>query len=243
MHLDRMDSKAFAKMVKKNPIVILPIGATEAHGPHLPLCTDSIQPEFVAEELAKAMSRAAVPVIIAPPLRYGECSSTRGFPGTISLSFDSLRAVVRDILSEFVRNGLRRIVVLSGHAGSAHMTALRLAAKSVVEAHPEIKTLVLSDYDLAYELLDEKGIPKDDGHGGMIETSRVMAIAPRLVKKPEKPEYRREIPRFAVLADPENYWDGVRGYPGKASAKKGKEINEYIVKRLADILRRHFNVD
>ncbi|MDD5502547.1 MAG: creatininase family protein [Candidatus Thermoplasmatota archaeon] len=238
MFLDEIDSKSFAKMIGKNPVVILPIGATEAHGAHLPLGTDCIQPEYVAEKLAEV---SKLPILIAPPLRYGECSSTRNFPGTISLSFDSLRSVIFDIISEFCRNGIKRVVVLSGHAGSAHMTALRLAAKEAATKNKKLKIMVLSDYDLAYELLDKQDIPKDDGHGGMIETSRILAIAPELAKKPEKPEFKREIPRFAVVADPENYWDGIRGYPGKASAEKGKEVNEYIVKRLAEVVGDYFS--
>lgn len=236
MILNRMNSKEFVNIVRKKPLLILPIGAVEAHSSHLPLGTDSVQPEHVAGELEKVLE---IPVLIAPLFPYGECSSTRNFPGTASISFDSLRSIIRDIISEFVRNGIKRILVLSGHAGAAHMTALRLAARSVVEEHPEIKMMVLSDYDIAYEMLG-KIAPEDDGHAGMIETSRIMDISPELVKKPERKEYLASLPKFAVLSNPEKYWDGARGYPGMASPEKGKEINEYIVRRLAEIVREYF---
>ena len=87
---------------------------------------------------------------------------------------------VFEILMEFGRHGAKGVIVLSGHAGSSHMAALKEAAKDFVSEY-ECKTMVLSDYDIAYRLKDEFELPPKDGHGGMIETSRVMAIRPDLV--------------------------------------------------------------
>jgi len=217
--------------VRKDSIVIWPIGAVEEHGSHLPLCTDSIQPEHVAEAVAKRTG-----AFIAPPLRYGSCSSTSKFPGTLSLSFYSLHAIARDVLSELARNGFRRIVVLSGHAGRLHMAALRLAAEEVVRERPEVRLMVLSDYDIAYTMKDPD-IPQDDGHAGMIETSRVLAIAPRLVKGRAAP-FQPKFPPYQVLADYTKYFPGgVHGDPTKASAKKGKEWNAHIVRELAKLVK------
>ncbi|MEW5936363.1 MAG: creatininase family protein [Candidatus Thermoplasmatota archaeon] len=209
-------------------VVILPIGATEEHGAHLPLGTDSLQPIYVAEEVAKRTG-----ALIAPPLYYGMCASTANFPGTLSLSFDTLRALVREILMELVRQGARKIVVLSGHAGRLHMSALRLAAEEVVKAH-DIKLLLLSDYDIAYELHD---IPEGDGHAGTIETSRIMDIAPELVKG-RGMRGKAEMPRFQVLKDPERCFpSGVIGDPTIASKDKGRVWNERIVQELEKLVR------
>jgi creatinine amidohydrolase len=199
MYLDELSMVEFKEKMKDEPVVILPFGAVEEHGAHLPLCTDSIQPEFVAEKVAKEIG-----ALIAPPIRYGYCSSTRNFPGTITISFDTLRALAYDVLSDLVRNGVRKIVVLSGHAGRVHMAALRLAAGKVVD-ESDVKIMVLSDYDIAYELLEkDDSVPKDDGHSGMIETSRVLAIKENLVKGKGEPGMTRP-PKFMVLKNPEKH--------------------------------------
>jgi len=217
-------------------VVILPVGSVEEHGIHLPLCTDSLQPEYVALEVAGKTG-----CLVAPALRYGVCNSTRGFPGTISITFDSLHRITRDILEEFVRNRFTRILVLSGHAGQAHMAALRLAAQEVVWQHgkenPEERPriTVCSDYDFAYEL---KGglFSEKDGHAGTIETSRVMAIKPELVKAGGEKSFPT-IPRFKIVADPERYFpSGVIGDPRAASPEKGRMINRYVVKEVVKLV-------
>jgi creatinine amidohydrolase len=230
MYLDELTMREFGKKVGKKSIVIWPIGAVEAHGAHLPLCTDSVQPEHVAREVAKLTG-----AFIAPPLRYGSCSSTANLPGTVSLSFDALRTVARDVISELARNGFGRVVVLSGHAGRLHMAALRDAAEEVVRER-DVKIMVLSDYDIAYSMKDPD-IPADDGHAGFIETSRVMAITPRLVKGKGKP-FHPKFPPYQVFRDAERFFpDGVHGDPRKASARKGREYNRHIVRELARLVR------
>ncbi len=231
MYLDELSMVEFKEKVNDDTVVILPIGAIEEHGAHLPLCTDSIQPEYIAERVAKEIG-----AFIAPPIRYGLCSSTKNFPGTITISFDTLRALIYDVLSDLVRNGVKNIVVLSGHAGRVHMAALRLAAERVVNEH-DIKIIVLSDYDIAYDLIEkDKSIPKDDGHSGLIETSRMMAIRGDLVKGQGKPGISRP-PRFMVLRNPEKYIpSGVMGDPTNATKEKGEEINDYIVKELINLI-------
>jgi creatinine amidohydrolase len=159
----------------------------------------------------------------------------------MSVEFETLRLVARDMLAELARNGFSRIIVLSGHAGSSHMTALRLAAQEIVQRKQEsgeekTRIMVLSDYDFAYEMKDKLGFPADDGHAGAIETSRVMAIAPALVKgKGEAGALRT--PRFEVVADPERYFpNGVSGDPTLASADSGKLLNEYIVEQVSKLV-------
>ena len=232
MYLDELTMKEFSEKVDENTVVILPIGATEEHGAHLPLNTDSLQPEFVAEKVATATE-----ALIAPPIRYGLCSSTRNFPGTITISFDTLRSLVYDILSELHRNGIKNIVVLSGHAGRVHMAALRQAAETVVREH-DVKIMVLSDYDIAYDLIDvDMSIPKDDGHSGLIETSRILDIREDLVKGEGEVGSTRP-PKFMVLPDPEKYFPtGVMGDPKGASKPKGDQINDYIIKELVKLIK------
>jgi creatinine amidohydrolase len=233
---DELSMKEAKQSAKATRIVIVPVGSVEEHGDHLPLCTDSLQPEHVALEVAKRTG-----CLVAPPMRYGVCNSTRGFPGTISIEFESLSRVMRDILQEFIRNGFTRILVLSGHAGQAHMAALRLATQEVVWHHeresPEKRPriMVCSDYDFAYELKG-KYFSEKDGHAGTIETSRVMAIRPDLIKMRGKKSFPK-LPRFEIVVDPERYFpSGVMGDPTVASAERGKMINRYVIKEVTKLV-------
>lgn len=221
---------------KANKVIIIPFGSVEEHGSHLPLCTDSIQPEYVAVEAAKRTGS-----LIAPPLSYGVCTTTRFFSGTISISFHSLYRIAVEIIEEFIRNGFRRFLILSGHAEEEQMTALKLAAHDVMRSHIEeakngnLRIMVCSDYDFAYEFRG-KYFSELDGHGGTIETSRVMAIKPELVKGRGSKNFQ-SFPKFEISVEPMKFWpDGIRGDPTAASVEKGKFVNDHIVNELVKLI-------
>ncbi|HJX04453.1 MAG TPA: creatininase family protein, partial [Thermoplasmata archaeon] len=197
--VEDITSAEFARRAKKKPLVIVPFGSVEEHGSHLPLCTDSFQAEEIALRIAPMFD-----AMVCPAIRYGECRSTRNFPGTLSLSSDTVKGLARDVMAELWRNGIDKIMMISGHAGSSHMAAIREAALEVVEEHRQLKIMVLSDYDIAYELRG-KEFPEDDGHGGLIETSRILGIRPKLVGE-SRPRGRERPPRFMILPDPERYF-------------------------------------
>jgi creatinine amidohydrolase len=234
--LDELSTIEAAQAAKDDTVVIFPIGSVEEHGSHLPLCTDSIQPEYIALEVAKRTG-----CLVAPPFRYGICNATRNFPGTLTIQFDTLYKLAHDVLSELVRNSFNSIIVLSGHAGNSHMVALRLAAQDIIEKNDErdtkqkVRIMVLSDFDFAEELTP-KYASKQDGHAGTLETSRMMAIKPELVKaKGEASDWH--MPRFEVVAHPEVYFpSGVNGDPTAASASKGEKINNYIIKEVEKLV-------
>ena len=121
------------------------------------------------------------------------------------------------------------------------MVALRLAAQDVVikndEAREKEKTriMVLSDFDFAQELTP-KYADINDGHAGTLETSRVMAIKPELVKaKGEASVW--QMPRFEVVAHPELYFpSGVNGDPTVASVEKGQKINQHIIEQVEKLV-------
>ena len=227
MHLADLTSADFAAAVKANTVVILPVGAVEAHGPHLPLSADILQPMAVAEEVS-----AKTGALIAPPIHYGLCVTTKPYPGSITPGFDSLRAYVRDILADLHRNGVRHVLVLSGHAGREHMAALRLAAQEVVAA-TGLDASVLSDYDIVY---GSKLVPKGDGHAGTVETSRVMRLRPDLVKALPKKSVSR-LPKYGVVPDPRRYWPGVTGNPRRANVALAKRLDALIVREIVKIVR------
>jgi creatinine amidohydrolase len=231
--LDELSTNEAAKAAANQTVIIFPIGSVEEHGSHLPLCTDSLQSEYIATEVAKKTG-----CLIAPPFRQGICNAGHNFPGTISIKFNTLYLVTRDILSELTRNGFNKIIILTGHAGSTHTTALKLAAQEIINRKNKTKTriMVLSDYDFADELKDKLGIPKQDGHAGTIETSRIMTIKPELIKGKGKTNYPK-MPRFEIVTNPEQYFpSGVIGDPTTATEKKGKILNEYIIQNVAKLV-------
>jgi len=235
--LEELSSKEAAEAASKGTVVIFPVGSVEEHGGHLPLCTDSLQSEYVALEVARKTG-----CLVAPPFRQGVCNAGRNFPGTMSIEFETLRLIARDTLSELVRNGFCRIIVLTGHAGSSHMTALRLAAQEIVtrdakmEEKRKTRIMVLSDYDFAYDVKGQFKVDARDGHAGDIETSRVMAIRPDLVKGRGKTGFP-QMPRFEVVPDPETYFvGGLIGDPTAASQEKGQKINEYIIENVVKLV-------
>ncbi|MGD6850695.1 MAG: creatininase family protein [Candidatus Bathyarchaeia archaeon] len=233
--LDELSTQEVAQAAKDGKIIIFPLGSVEEHGDHLPLCTDSIQPEYIALEVAKRTG-----CLVAPSLRYGICNATRNFPGTLTIQFDTLYRLAHDVLSELVRNGFKKIIVMSGHAGNSHMVALRLAAQDIVVANDDkgekVRILVLSDFDFAEELTPEYA-SLEDGHAGTLETSRVMAIKPELVKG-KGTAAMWNMPRFEVVAHPElGFPSGVNGDPTKASAEKGEKINQYIIGKVVGLVQ------
>jgi len=236
MRIDEMTSTEFAEAVERDPVVILPIGATEAHGPHLPLGTDAFQPEAIADAVAERVNG-----LVAPAIRYGQHSSTRNLPGTIGITSFTLRSLIIDILESLHRNGIRKIVIISGHSGSVHMAMIKDACEDVVRRY-QMDVVFLADYDIGKGLQEEIGAGPGDGHGGMMETSRIMALRPDLVPKNRtKGEFVSA--GYTVLSDPEScYPQGFVGDATNATAQAGKRLNDYITDALTELIRKDLGV-
>lgn len=235
IYIEEMTKDEFKERLDSGALVVLPLGSIEEHGPHLPLATDCFQPKFVAKRLAEKMS-----CMVAPFIYYGNCGSTAPFTGSVSVSFDSLRFYVRDILSSFLMQGAKNVLVMSGHAGRMHMAALKLAAAEAWDdaGRPSARIFVLSDYDFAYDYIGRDDIPDWDGHAGTIETSRMLEIRSDLVGDlPE--DWKAEFDRFSVIYDskeiiPHGFW----GAPKKASAELGREVDDHILDALVEYLKK-----
>lgn len=209
-------------------LLVLPVGAMEAHGPHLPLGSDLLQAEATAKDLARR-----VRCVVAPGIPYGVCPGTRGFPGTVSISPGTLARLTEDLTEGFYRTGFRKFLILSGHGAAAHMAALREGVGTVVSRHPEVRAAVLCDYEFVYELRG-KDAPATDGHAGLLETSRVMALAPEQVG-PARPSVEYRVHR-SVVGDPsrEDWPDSVMGDTRGASAETGRRIHAHVMDRLVE---------
>ena len=224
----------FESLREETKTVILPVGSLEEHGPHLPLGTDA----FHALEVARRLGREH-PVVVAPPLFYGVCRSTREHPGTVSLRGDTLRALVLDLGREFYRQGFRNLVIISGHAGGTHMAALLEAGETLLAGLPEIRVAVVNVLDLLREVLTQNPHlvrTKGDAHAGEVETALMLAAYPQLVKGTAPAEWPT-FPKYILVRDKRRFWPGgVWGDPGQANAAQGEEILQAEVRRLIQVI-------
>ncbi len=232
--LCHMTREEFAEAVAGERWLIIPLGTAEEHGPHLPLGSDMIQAEHVARVVAQEIGG-----LVAPGIPYGLCRSTRNFPGTISLSFETVEALVREILAEYIRHGARKILMLSGHAGGAHLEAVRQAAQHVVEQDDRVTILVIGPYDIRLSLPEFSTMPAADGHAGAMETSVMLAIDAALVRTERvAPASRPCFPPGQVLRQPERFFPaGVMGDPRGASVELGRRLLASFAAEVAKILR------
>ena len=231
MIMEYMTMDEFSGGLDKTRSVIIPFGSLEEHGSHLPLGTDTVH----AYELAKRVSRLH-PVFIAPPVWYGLCRSTSRHPGTAGIRGNTLAALAEDLMASLYENGLRNMLLLSGHAGGTHMAALVNAAEKSMELLPELKVAVLSIIDLVQAAAPDLVETPGDSHAGEVETSLIQHLFPDLVKGTGEEEYP-SFPRGFIVRDKRRFWPGgVWGNPRKASPAKGEEILAREAKALAGIM-------
>jgi creatinine amidohydrolase len=115
--LGDMTASAFAQVVALNPVILLPLGSHEDHGPHLPM-GDYLLAEPLAMRIAEAATAAGVKTFVAPCLPFGVADYFGSSPGGLAISAASFRAVLRDLLAGLLRHGLSNIVILNGHGGN-----------------------------------------------------------------------------------------------------------------------------
>jgi creatinine amidohydrolase len=166
-------------------IVVLPLGAIDGHGPHLPLSTDTVVSTYLAGVLEQHLD-----VLVLPAVGYGQRTDPPAgggeFPGVTNLRGSTLTNVVLDVLSASYRHGARRFLVLDSH--KANVGAVREAADLFVDRAPDARLMVAAWWDVVSEdtrnaIAAETGVPRhDDHHAAMVETSLVMHIAPDLVR-------------------------------------------------------------
>jgi creatinine amidohydrolase len=227
MIIEEITSSDFLGGLEKTRTVLIPVGATEGHGAHLPLGTDSFQAIDVCRRLAERRR-----VFVAPPILYGVCRSTSQHPGTLGLRTETLKSLVLDITESLYRHGLRNFVLLSGHAGGTHNATLLDAGERLLERLPEARIAVVTEYELASGegrgLIETAG----DAHAGEIEASRMLATRPYLVKEGAVEDYPR-FPKHILVRNKHYFWpSGVWGDPTKASPEKGAQIEKIVVNAL-----------
>ncbi|QHT61257.1 creatininase family protein [Paenibacillus lycopersici] len=241
--LPRLTSKQVKELPKEDALIVLPIGAIEQHGPHLPVMTDTLIGEAtLTQALAKLPPEANVWLL--PPVSYGKSNEHLGLPGTISLSAATLQGIVMDIAESLKLSGFGRLLLFNTHGGNVDL--LNVVSREIRIRHGmTVFYLAPSSLGGAEGLIDpeelEYGI-----HGGDYETSIVKAIKPGWVQD----EFLvREMPnvgdkRFLTLEGRIRFaWrmadisaSGICGDATKATAAKGEIIQGRITDTLAEAL-------
>jgi creatinine amidohydrolase len=215
--------------------VVIPFGVMEAHGPHLPLSTDTIQAYDAAKRAAK-LTR----VFVAPPVPYGYCRSLAGHPGTISVSAETMRRLAADILRSMYAQGFRNFILYSGHASTLQMAALEEGADGILADCADANVAIILEYDVLLKRAGKLVETPGDMHAGEIETSRMMAARPGLVRQEKLPEPSgRESARPILVRDLRRYWpSSVLGASRKASAEKGEQLAQIAAEYLAEVVKK-----
>lgn len=229
--LDHLTMTEFKKHLRQTKTVVFPFGTVEEHGSHLPLHTDSL----IIVEALKAVGRERK-FFLAPLIPYGVCTSTKDHPGTISVTPGTLRRIATDLVVEGYKKGLKYFLLVSGHGGSLHMSALKESAEHLVEMIPDLRIAVMNPYDSLWKELSELAETPNDSHAGELETSMVLHLSPELVKGRADEEYPK-FPRNVIVRDKVKHWPGgVWGNPRKATADKGRRAIVLIAEKIAEVL-------
>ncbi|WP_139247346.1 creatininase family protein [Hyphomicrobium sp. NDB2Meth4] len=178
--LSYMTQMEAADAIAAGRSVIVPTGATEAHGPHMPLDTDTHQVDHIAALLADKID-----AVVAPPVAYGISKTFEKFPGTISLTIPTYQTLVFEIGAALVRQGFKHIILLNGNrpSGTANDAVARHLIDELDEDYDFIVSAVSYWEPAAAEIhAMRKSVPGGMGHGCEMEASFQLATRPDIVK-------------------------------------------------------------
>lgn len=222
MKLEDLMWKDVEEYLNKRKDILLPFGAVEEHGYHMPISTDG----DIASAIAKRLSKETG-ILIAPIVWYGVCNSTRGYAGTTAVAFAQMKGYVREVVSSLAENGFRRLYILSGHLGSSHKSALKEACRGVdIESY----FLDMTKVEVG-DILETVPL-----HACEAETSLMLYLHPKKVRIEKAVDEEFEIENYA-LKDLPRTESGVWGSPTKATEEKGRRIFERIVREFSRVIK------
>jgi creatinine amidohydrolase len=214
-------------------LAVLPVGATEQHGPHLATGTDTLLARHVAEAAAELTGD-----VVLPALPYG-CSlgHTDHWPGTVSLHPATMIAVVVETGRWAHASGFRKLVIVNGHATNG--PPCQSAILQLRHELPDLRPRFVSIFDLTPEIAARYTEDAPDFHANEAETSMLLHLAAshvRADKTVDEPD--RTVGRVLSYPMPAVTRSGVVGAPSTASAARGAELVDQLVEALAELLKR-----
>jgi len=217
---ENLTYEEISELAKMTKIVILPIGSTEQHGPHLPLNVDA----FITYEVALAVSKKRQ-VPVTPLIKYGLSGTHKKFPGTLSLKPQTVLSMILDICKYVRLAGFRKILILNGHVPNEWI--LKSAMDLLRERYDDLRIKVLSYYNCSEEVYRE--LVKDGGdHANFFETSLMLYLKPELVKI-DRIRDEQPVPLPFDYRFDQKTKTGVWGRPSLASREEGERLFNMIV--------------
>jgi creatinine amidohydrolase len=229
------DRRTTADFAAARPrIALLPLGATEQHGAHLPCGTDTFEASYLADEIARAYPE---PVWRLPTIPITVSHMHRGSPGTVWLSNATLSAVVKDVVLALRHGGITRVVIVNGHGGNF---VLRPIIQDLNRDYDDLRVILL-EASSGERVFAE---PPTSIHAGESETSHMLHVAPELVRM--ELAVSTDVPHaqsFLMYApisrlEPSGVW----GHAAQASAEKGRRDHELYVPAAVREIQRTFEV-
>ena len=224
-----MTPTAIGDLLARRPTLIVPVGTTEQHGPHLPLGCDTIIVERLADDLS-----AAFTVLRALTVEFGVHAVSRPLPGSAALRHRTLHRVMNELIESWEDGaGVREFVILTAQASEGHLEAL----STIRTEDATVQVVDVFGLDFG-PLLDQ---PAGPIHGGELDTSLLLYLAPELARMdlaldfaltPKmltryRPGHSRRLPEGSP---------GSVGYPTLASAQKGEVLYKFILDRISSYL-------
>jgi creatinine amidohydrolase len=216
--------------MKDRPVALLPVGATEAHGPHLPVSTDSVIATAMAVRCAAKLKGRGIGALVLPPVNFTVAEFGDSFPGTISLPADTATALVRDLCVVLARK-FRAVAVVNIHVEPQHMESLKNAVEEAKKAGANVCYTDVTKKRWA-ERLGDAFLAGD--HAGAFETSLMMAAAPEMVREkarislppmdPLMPALKKGAKTFVEAGGEDAYF----GDPTAATADEGDSLLEAL---------------
>ena len=185
--------KEAREAITREVVLILPVGSTEAHGPHLPLATDVIISEEMSRRAAEKLGARGIEAVVLPPIAYSVTDFSADFPGTISIKRETAAALIHDICLSLYEQGARLVAVANSHLEPEHVASINEAIERVkLETGRAIAFPDKRKRRWAQKLTEE--FRRGDCHAGSYETSLVMAARPELVRE----EIRQSLDRVNI---------------------------------------------
>jgi creatinine amidohydrolase len=201
-------------------MVLLPLGATEQHGPHLPVNTDSV---FAAACCMYASAKTQIPVL--PTITYG-CSlgHTDKWPGTISLYPETLAANVREITGFLIRTGFKRLLIVNSHWGNT--STLRCAIDRIRFDHADHFQIGLkSSFEFTRSIWNQFIDDGEDFHANRAETALMLFLDPQSVRTDKIEDDPDRTPgKVFTYVVPQTSKNGLTGHPSRGTAEDGRKL-------------------
>lgn len=230
-------------------VVLLPLGAIEQHGPHLPLAVDLIGAEEIARRLGPHLTRRGWRPVLAPALPYGVSTLAIGWAGTVSLSIPTFRRLVVDVVRGLAAHGFRRFVLTNYQADPDQLRAIALVRRDLASRRLTVLVAGFEPGARVPNAMSNPAVrrkfrsaqPDAEWHSGELETAMMLATRPALVRR----RVARRLPPIwvdfrAALARGERNFRGLapggRGYfgsPAVARAATGRAVMALRVRWMA----------